>query len=460
MNVKDFKMFSQFLKKGSGSGATSMSIKLVAFVCSVTVIQFILSIYHASYFRMPTSKLVPLKLDFLHDHQRSLVMNPDEELNLQIATNAVNGKGYSLFNEESKSFEPSSFHSPQTAFLYRLFLETGLDFDIFIVLYLLMAFMFHLVAMRYLYNLLAPEGVRWATLTVFIWTIYPSSFFYVGSLYLYEFLVTSLLIIFVAHLNRAQRNGELTRKNLGILLTLPIVMSFFRYHSVPILFCVLFTLFLFNGKLQKKSILSLIFAITLLLCLSYTPAMYKNYRDFGSPVISTQLGDVIWQGANPIAKGSWDGSGIVTKLGLSDMLVASEADQLQISNHLRSRAVDWIMENPGAYLILSVKKIVILFLPQNNDGGLRGYSLYNPLNFMVHLLFFLYFTLWLRNIKQSEWLILAPIVGSIVITVSTYANYRVRYFAEPFMIIFAVLSIKIFYDKLSIVAFRGKGSNL
>ena len=58
------------------------------------------------------------RLILLFAANSDLKMNPDEEANYQIALNYENGNGFTLFDNERKSFVPSSFHSSFPAFIY------------------------------------------------------------------------------------------------------------------------------------------------------------------------------------------------------------------------------------------------------------------------------------------------------------------------------------------------------
>jgi hypothetical protein len=164
---------------------------------------------------------------------------------------------------------------------------------------------------------------------------------------------------------------------------------------------------------------------------------------FGEYILSTQSGFELLQGHNPYARGSWTGnwadSGseiykyVYSQIPNNDYL--NEWDQSKARKRV---AVNWIKENPLKEIKLSIRKLVIYFLPKNLEI-LRYSDLPNPINLLTHLFFIsmVLLKVYSRKVKLNELLLFSPIAGSIILTIVFFVGYRWRYFAEPFMIIFA-----------------------
>ena len=424
-----------------GSNSKSLS-RILGFIVTLCILQFFISIVHSMGGPF-TNEQGLLSIPSVSDGQRSLFMNPDEESNFQIAQNFLEGNGYTKLNSERGIYEPSSFHSPSTVFLYQIILMTDADFDAFIIFYFFLSAFFHGFSLFYIYKILESEGVKWATLGVVMWGIFPSSLYYINTLFLYESLTTSLLIIFVYRISSLQKKGwGVELLDIFILFILALTMAFFRYHTIPILLATIFFLFLFNDRIKRAQAILLAAVVFSAVFLAITPALYKNYIDFGRAIVTTQTGEVLWQGANPYARGSWDGAGAVSKLGLEDMPNLQGATELQKSDHLTRKAFLWIISSPDEYALLTLRKLAIFFLPQNFEGGLPGNRWYNPMNALVYSFFVASIFFWGRFKRQDKWLFIAPVLGSIALTLVSFVGYRWRFYAEPFMTILAVLAFK------------------
>jgi hypothetical protein len=123
----------------------------------------------------------------------------------------------------------------------------------------------------------------------------------------------------------------------------------------------------------------------------------------------------------------------------------NELNELEESKARRQVAINWIIENPIDEIKLIFKKIVIYLLPKNYN---RPSSLH-PINLIVHVLFFCYIfmKLYNRTFKLNDLIIFSPIVASIILSIVFFVGYRWRYYAEPFIIIFAWQLISILKEK-------------
>ena len=92
------------------------------------------------------------------------------------------------------------------------------------------------------------------------------------------------------------------------------------------------------------------------------------------------------------------------------------------------------------YLILQIRKLAIYFLPQNYSV-LPYNRIYNPINLLFHFGFVLFFLKIIANkdFKNENFIILSPILGSLIISLLFFIGYRWRYYAEPFMILTTII---------------------
>jgi hypothetical protein len=115
-----------------------------------------------------------------------------------------------------------------------------------------------------------------------------------------------------------------------------------------------------------------------------------------------------------------------------------ELNELEESKARQNVAVKWIKQNPAGELKLIARKIGIYFLPRNYEV-LFGSNFLNPINLLVHLLFLFFIAtkLYERSMTSNELILFSPIAASIILSIIFFVGYRWRYYAEPFMIIFA-----------------------
>jgi len=166
------------------------------------------------------------------------------------------------------------------------------------------------------------------------------------------------------------------------------------------------------------------------------PVLKKNKHDFGSAVLSTQFGFELWEGSNPLARGSWSGTGEARKLGLNNISNVKNMNQLEISMNLKKQAINWASEHPIDYLILILRKLAIYFLPQNY-GVMPGSNFFHPMNALVYMGFaiFIIRSIFLRRDIKDTLVLISPIISSIGLSLIFFVGYRWRYYAEPFMVI-------------------------
>ena len=188
------------------------------------------------------------------------------------------------------------------------------------------------------------------------------------------------------------------------------------------------------------------------LLLTQVPAFVKHKHQFGSYILSTQAGFELLQGHNEHARGSHFRIPLMKEDGLyayARLHIAGfdTMNQYQESQARASLALEWIKKNPIAELKLNFRKIVIYFLPQNYRV-LKTSEWYNPLNLLVHLGFLAFLmTMFFRPLQRMDILLIIIPLACLMLTLLFFVVYRVRFYAEPFMIVCTMNVIQRFMPK-------------
>ena len=207
----------------------------------------------------------------------------------------------------------------------------------------------------------------------------------------------------------------------------------------------LFTLFTFYDFYTYRKIKSFLPIISFILIayIAHKPILDKNYILFENKTLTTSSGVSFFIGANENARGSWDGTGKAVNEHKSK--IENNLNELEMSKMYFNAGIEWIKNNPHDYLILQFRKIAIYFLPQNYSI-LPGNRIHNPINVISHIGLFLFLLKVLRNkeFNYKNLVILTPIIGSLLISLLFFIGYRWRYYAEPYMVLTAI----IFYSQI------------
>ena len=280
---------------------------------------------------------------------------------------------------------------------------------------------------------------RLSKISTFAYCLYPSIFFYIGPLFFYENLVLSMIVI-TSYLFLKKKNFI----DFFIIIIFAVLSLLLRFQTVFIwiLLFASFTLFDFYKFRKIKSFLPILLFIVVA-CIAHKPILDKNYILFENKTLTTGSGATFFIGANENARGSWDGTGNVTNQLKSK--IENNLNESEINKIYFKAGIEWIKKNPLDYLILQFRKLAIYFLPQNYSI-LPGNRIYNPINFIFHIGFFLFLLGVLKNRKfdYKNIVILSPIIGSLIISLLFFIGYRWRYYAEPYMVLTAI----IFYSQI------------
>jgi hypothetical protein len=384
-----------------------------------------------------------LRIFFILHHDIGL--NPDEKRNWKIAENHLTGNGYTYNGKQT------GFHSSFCVFLYEGLQRAGISqksWEWFCMVLSVILFYISAYYFRDMLNFFVSEKVSAAG--VILYLFYPSNIYYIGSILFYENLVMPALVITVSLLLSAliaERN--LKKGEIAFIFLAAVFSSWLR----PSVLFVYFFLFLTSAILfaQKKIKTRGLFVVIIsALALFQLPAAYKHKLQFGHYVLSTQSGFELLQGHNELARGSFrqlkedaDPLEIYVEKRIPGLQKMNEYEESQARKNF---ALQWIKENPAKEIALVVRKIAIYFAPQNYIV-LPFSQWYNPINAFAHIGFILFCFKLIFSFKKTarpETILLMVVPASVLIlNVIFFVVYRARYFAEPFMLLFAV---RLFHD--------------
>jgi len=391
-----------------------------------------------------------LRIILLFVHNPNLIMNIDEESNYEVATNHFKGRGYTYFEPEKNAYLPTAFHASFTIFVYEQLLENNIHKRYWVAFCHLLSGILLAISIFYFYQLsLAFLNDKQAYYCTIAYCIFPSILYYIGSLFWYEQIVLSVLVV-VCYLILKSLKNQLSVLELISLVSSIVLCSLFRIQTIAIFAPML--LFLIGYFVYKKQYRQSIIYISIAMMgiLAHYPSLKKNKEIYGNYILSTQLGYEILQGHNPYAKGSWMGDWLLPESKLyqySNERIPNlnELNQYEEGIARKKVAFTWIKENPSGELKLMLRKMALFFFPRNFEF-LPLNQLPNPFNFIIYLGFIYFVAQSFKSLKHSwdieKLIILIPILGSLALTLLFFMGARWRYYAEPFMIIFAFMAFQ------------------
>jgi len=390
----------------------------------------------------------------------NLIMNIDEESNYEVVTNHYKGRGYTYFDEQKNAYLPTAFHASFTIFVYEnLVLKNHIHKRYWVGFCNIISGLLLAISIYYFYQLsLLFIEQKWGYYCTLSYCIFPSVLYYVGSLFWYEQIVLSLMIIALYFAIKSIKE-KLAFYEVFSLLLCVILSSLLRIQTIAI-FAPLLIFLISLLAYQKQYKKSLMYAFVAIIGFaSHIPSFEKNHQLFGSYILSTQMGYEILQGHSPNAKGSWMGDWLLPSSELykySHKKIPDIETLNQYSEGLARKkvALNWIKENPFDEIKLSFRKILLYFLPRNFEF-LPLNQLPNPINFIFYV-GFLACAMMSFGSRNKFWtiektIILIPILGSIALTLVFFMGARWRYYAEPFMIIFAFMAFQQILPQLNLL---------
>jgi hypothetical protein len=283
--------------------------------------------------------------------------------------------------------------------------------------------------------------------------LFPSSLFYIGAIPMYENITVPCLVIIISLLIQFLQDKRPKYGAFIISLLTGVVISIRPQSYIPLF--IIFSYFLYqlvikmyHYKKINKSMLQVLIYTFIVVIINVGHTIYINYSLWNKLVFSTR-GDALLWGHNPLARGSWDSTFDIPgspgfeyqKKNIPELFNLNE---YETSKAKASLAVKNIFLYPKHEIELIFKKLAIFFLPYNFLDYHFSFILFFV--YSGFILYILYFILNFKNeiLNYSRTICLIWVIGVITVNIIFFVEYRIRYFAEPFMLI---LSMWI-YDKL------------
>lgn len=305
----------------------------------------------------------------------------------------------------------------------------------------LISLILFLVSIKYFAGLAAVLfNSKWLVdLSTILYILFPASLIFVGLIPSYENITLPLFVILLS--KAAQTPENVNNRDIVLIPLLTTVIILLRPHmtiSLVLVFAFL-TLSLFQtfNKVRLLVLLGTFVAVVFV----NTLILIKNNNVIGAPVLSTQEARAFYLGNNPYARGSWNGN--AGKPGdpmfkyreerIKDFTTTS--DELYLYREHKRLAKEWILDNPADFMMLSLRKVAMHFLPYNYE-----YLRINIVTFLINLgaLFgIVYLMVSYKKITHVHVLLLLTVIGAFLMAIYSFFNYRYMYYIYPAFILFS-----------------------
>lgn len=383
-------------------------------------------------------------------------MNVDEERSFQIAENQVAGKGYVFFDTFVNQYVPTAFHPSTPVFIYEFLIRNNIskrDWVIFFNFLTAIVLGFSILYFYKLARFFLDEN--YSVAATILYCIFPTSIYYVGSLFYYENIAVCLIVI-CSYILVKSLQQTISFLEMTIFVISAIVSISFRNQTIAVLGMMLLFYTAINLWNKRTRYIPLVLVTVVAMIAVNIPNLLKNYEMFGAYILSNQTGYELLQGHNPHAKGGWNSDWrtpgdplfVFAHENIPNLDMLNEYEE---STARKDLALKFIRENPLAEVKLAFKKLALYFLPFNFDTRM----VYNPINLLVYFSFIIILSVkfYKLNFTGNDLLILAPVAGSILLTLVFFMGTRWRYYAESSMVIYTAVLIKSAID-----SFRNRGN--
>lgn len=297
--------------------------------------------------------------------------------------------------------------------------------------------------------------------------LFPSSLIYIGMLTLYENIATPCLVIFVEGVIAIfLLNKKKTKASIIWYICCILFATLIRPQLIiPVFFIMALMVFIKFIKYYKNKILpsrevvifTSVVLIVFLLEIGGT-IVYNYYKVWNKPVYTTR-GDAFLWGHNPFARGCWDGSfdipGSVGYIYQSQNIPNfTTLNELESSNAKAALAKEWIKMHPKEETILILRKVAIFLLPYHfeyHSFSIILFVTYILSAFFVFILLSMYFKdkmSLLDIIENPAFIIYLVFLSVLFVNVYYFVEYRMRYFADPFMLLLALVFVQYLVNKI------------
>lgn len=358
------------------------------------------------------------------------IQPPDAKGYDRIAVNIASGYGFSEILDGRRI--PTARRTPvYPLFLAGIYAAFGHNYD---AVKIIQAVLGALVCVPVFFIAYFMYGCKTGLIASFLTAIYKPFIwginYYGGPAYLlsediYMFVLTLVILLLLFYL----RKGT---KSTGILLGVCVGLATLTRPEF-IIFLILLSCYLFyNLQFSIKKFFRKYSIVYIFLALTLMPWVLRNYIVFGRFIpLSTLSGYVFWQGNNAQARGSWGYPKNYSEI----MEKAANLPEYQQDLIYFKEGIKELKSDPGRIPKFFIRKVLVHWAPFE-----QGFKIFNPFYFFIFLLGSVGIVFFRQKIIMEKILSITFLTTTLMALVM-YGDPRYRYPYEPFLIIFAALTI-------------------
>ena len=331
-----------------------------------------------------------------------------------LAKQIVDGKGFTLENGEPTAWRTPMFPAILAAIYY--FCDS-----IAFAKYVFIFFSSLSVVIIYLLAFEIFKKPLVAIVSAISWMISPIGIFLSGILFAESFTAFLVMLAFLITVCCREKKSQIAFFGAifsGILIGMAILSRGYLIFTILVLPIYL----LVSQKSKKLALVCLLFS-----CFLPSAWAIRNYFVLGSLALSTQTGQVLWQGNNAWARGSWNSEWDLQNSEQKAFLYGKypqfkELSEVEQSKIFGQEAILEIKSNPLRFLKLAPKKTIIFLSPKSYFGFDPIYLL----NLFLAVIGFL--SVWRnKDERNTLWLIFFPIICVAAVCIITFGDARFRH---------------------------------
>ena len=285
---------------------------------------------------------------------------------------------------------------------------------------------------KILYN--AHVGI----ITALIFAFYPSSIHYaVQKIWSTTLFTLSFLVIILLCLQQISRPTIGRSLGLGVLMGFAALVNPIVIGSYPFF---LFWIYL-HAKADRRAMVKSITTILLMLGLSITPWLIRNYMAFGQFIfIKSNFGHELFRGNNLYATGHFTKGSHFDALTKAERDYLASTDEISFNRFLLHKAINFIKTHPGRFVQLTTIRFTSYWTNMMQSLRLK--------KGIVQALYYVFLALSAAGVLLTDWkrsdiqlILLALISLPLPYYFTVVGLFRYRYPLEPLLLIFSGYTI-------------------
>ncbi|MGH7564393.1 MAG: glycosyltransferase family 39 protein [Gemmatimonadota bacterium] len=213
---------------------------------------------------------------------------------------------------------------------------------------------------------------RVGLLAALMLALYPSAIhFDVQKIWSTPLYVLCLLVVVYALLRMVDRPTLKSGAVLGAAIGITMLVDSVVVAAIPFILAWLY----FGSASDRGRTLGGMAVTVVVAGLIVTPWLVRNYQVFGKATyIKSNFGNELFMGNNPLATGGADdyrvtGRRITEILSETELKFLEAANEVEYNRFLRTKAVDWIRDNPGRFVQLTATRVARFWTTIKPPGG-------------------------------------------------------------------------------------------